>query len=550
MKKVSKRILALLLAALMALVIAGCGSSSTETPSSNQPGSNQPSGTQSDTAKPSIAENTNTAENTTKDAGDRDLSLLTIASYTEPASLDLQSISVGGNRAIAHAIMSTLFKMSDDGKSLEPLAAKSYEWVDDLTLKINLRDDVTSSTGEKFTANDVMFVLRRGAACAALGNKYVYFDIDNSYAEDDYTVILKLPKPFANAPYLLTIGCFLMYTQKDFEAVGEENFAHAPIGIGPYVLDEWNLGSDIVCSRRNDWWGDELGTYEKIHWIFITDSNSRSLAIQSGDVDVAEQLSYAIAGSATSANSNIQSWFKSSLYSVAYWFNCDKKEFSDARVRKALNLAVDKDALAKNLTDGTGKGSTGFFHSESPNYVQRGPSYDPAAAKALLEEAGYPNGFEFTLLIRNDDQTYTDTATILQAMYEQVGVTMKIETVDRGVFFPRLTSGDFDAYLINCSGYVPDDILSFFIGANIHGNGNNGNYVNAKFDELYEASMCEFDDAKRAEIYRQIDELFYDDCPICNLFEKEQQYLSVNGIRMYEGDSIGNGQWSHVRFAQ
>jgi len=546
MKHSATRILSLVIAALLVLSLAACGgktTTQTDTPKTDAPKTDAPK-----TDAPATGGvNAVTEDNTKKDAGDRDLSLITLAMSNEPTTLDLQTISVGGNRHSSELIMSTLLKMSEDGKTLQPFAAESYEWVDESTLKLKIRKDVTSSTGEKFTANDALFVLQRGAECAALGNKYGYFDIANSYVEDDYTLVLKLPKPFANAPYLLTIGCFCMYTKADFEKVGQEAWSDHPIGIGPYTLESWNRGSDMTFVRRADWWYEEPATYEKLKMIFISDANSRSLAVQSGDVDMCDAVTYAIAKSAVEADSKISAWSKVTNRSIVFWFNCDR---FDVKVRKALNLAVDKDALAATLTNGTGLGSTGWFHHNSPYYVPRDPSYDPEQAKALLAEAGCPN-LEFTMEVLNGDQTYADTAQILQGMYEAIGVTMHIDMCDRGVFFPKVTSpeSDYDCYLINCSGFVPDDGLSFFQGANIHGNGNNGNYVSARFDELYAASQAEFDDAKRGEIYKQIDELFNEEFPVCNLFEAEAQFLSTNGIRALESDSIGSMYLDHFRFA-
>lgn len=546
MKKQFKKTLSLVLALLLLFALAGCGSKTNE-PSANTSGNsgNNVSDTQNPSADGPGTDNPGTGAAKTSGNASPPMDTLRIASATEPVTMDLQSVSLGGNRNCAMAIFDTLVYMSEDGRGLKPGVAESWDWVDEVTLKLNLRKDVTSSVGSKFTANDALFVLRRGAGTPGLSNKYSYLDAVNSYAEDDYTLIIKLPKPFSNFPYLLTQGCFIMYCEADFNRVGAEAFAHDPIGIGAYVLDEWVTGSHFNVTKRSDYWGVP-GTFEHISWNFISDANSRALALQSGDVDLAEGLTVSIANTINSIN-GLEAWERTALRSIMMFINCENPIFSNKLVRQALSIGIDKQALANVMTGGAKKASSGLFHHESPYWNGKEYVYDLSAALDLLSDAGYADGFSFKLTATND-QSYIDLAEALQGELKKLNITTEIEILDGGTFFPTITAGDFDIYLMHGSGFVPDDVLSFFDSANLNGGSNNCRYNNPEYDKLYYASQAELDDAKRASLYKQIDDLLMVDCPIVMLYEQEGFFGSIKGLRITENDSIGAVSYTRIAY--
>ncbi len=517
MKRLFKQTLSLLLALMFVLLLTACGGGKAE-PAAPSQGS-----------APAAKE------------------VLTVAAGGEPASLDLQTSTIGAGKGVFFAVYDYLFSFNKDTMEIIPLLCESYEWVDSTTFKMKIREGVTSSAGTPFKASDVLFVLGRGAAFPGLGNKYSYLDVANSYTEGDYTVILKLPRPYANLPYLLSLSCFSMYCEADFNKLGADEFARKPVSVGPYVMTEWVAGDHITMERRDDYWG-EKGTFKTLVIRFISDVNSRVMALQSGDVDLAEAITYSQAQT-IAGTKGLKSITLSEYRIITITCNLNNEPLKNDLVRQAINIGVDKAAIAQAITLGAGQAAEGLFASASPfcdsSVVVK---HDPEKAKELLAQAGYPDGFEFTLNVPTFDQIFSDVAQALQGELSKMGIKMTLNTLDPGAFFPALGAPETQAYILYNSGFVPEDALSLLDGANANGGTNNANYINPKFDELYYTSLAEHDYNKRIEYYKQMNELICADLPIISLIEANSMVacLDTLDISPRNYDTIGSCYYTNI----
>ena len=544
-----RKIMALVLALVMAAAIAGCGGSSSgagtdaASKASSAPSSAAPA------AEASTASSDAPAE--AEPAAAADTSTLVLGLAGEVATLDVQNSGIAGTGAtLIRAVFENLLYFDSQTMEVLPGLAKEWEWVGDdgLTLKLTLRDDVYSSAGTHFTADDALFVLKRGAACAELGNKYGYLDVENSYTEGEYVLYLKLPKPYANVTYLLSLTCFGMYCEDDFNAVGADKWGREPIGIGPYLIKEWVSGDHATLVKRDDYWGEGY-TFDTIECRFIADANSRSLALQSGDIDLAETIPVSMS-SAIEAVPGLVLVPKNENRMISMILRETAVEaFADVRVRQAMNCGIDKDALTAAVTLGTGKAGNALFPSSSPYYTPDAAStYDFDKAKELLKEAGYENGFEFTVNVWNAYQDYIDMANALQGELAKLNITMNINTLDAAGFFSTMAVEETQAFILNMVGFVAEDSLSLYDGAAAFGGSNNANYINPEYDALYYEAMGELDDQKRMDLYHQCNLIIANDCPLISIAEAEnligmKDYLVLSNA---DFDPIGCQSFLHT----
>ena len=256
-----------------------------------------------------------------------------------------------------------------------------------------------SQSGAHITAEDVLYSLRRGGSNPVLGNTYTYFDLDNSEVTGEYTLNIKVKEPNSGAHGTLGLPPCAIVAKADVEAVGEEEFARNPIGTGPYKLVEWTTGSQIVLERVDDFWGDEP-YWSTITFKFIPDTNARSLALQSGDIDFAESMGASMLSTLENA-ANVEVHQSNIHQTQILWLNSDDEALKDVRVGSALEYALNKEAILQTVFMGIGKTANGIFNSESAQYAppseENNREYNVEKAKELLEEAGWGDGFTLSL---------------------------------------------------------------------------------------------------------------------------------------------------------
>jgi peptide/nickel transport system substrate-binding protein len=349
--------------------------------------------------------------------------------------------------------------------------------------------------------------------------------------------------------------------QKPFEATAgatdEEKakaFAEHPIGSGPFMFDSWQKGTQMVLKRNPNYWqmgedGKPLPYLDEIDFPIIPDDATRILKLQAGEVDGAELIPYARVQELKS-DPNIDMVLFPSTKVTFLTMNVrptlkdgTPNPLSDERVRQALNYAVDKNALIKIVTFDVGSPVISFMSSATPLVSGSGPAYpyDPEKAKALLKEAGIAPGTTiscFALAGSADDNAILST---VQQMWAQVGVTLKIEQVDNATRTARYRAGDFQMRTSLWTDDIadPSEITSYFAYfpniESLH-----SGYQDKTIDDLYVKGQQEADKAKRADMYKQIQDIYMKAAPILFLYQSPYPVALRKPVKGFVQIPLGN----------
>ena len=279
----------------------------------------------------------------------------------------------------------------------------------------------------------------------ATATRFAAVDIENSYAEDEHTVVLKLFN-YDNCllPYL-TGEYGQILNKKYVEEVGEdEAIGQHPIGTGPYVFSEWDVGTSITLVKNETYWGDPSNqNFDSIKYMFFSDDNIRALELEQGNLDIALLNTNESIGRISGMGEQGLAVSSVPLTKVGYFCMATiiRDTFQDVNKQLAIAHALDMDAIVSTIAGETAIAATSLFPSGSLGYADHSYEYDPELAKEYLEKAGCPNGFEFTIEVANNQQMNLELAEAMQAYLGQVGITMNIEPMDFGTQFGNMLAG-------------------------------------------------------------------------------------------------------------
>jgi peptide/nickel transport system substrate-binding protein len=282
--------------------------------------------------------------------------------------------------------MATDWKVSDDG----------------LTYTFNLRPDAKFADGSPITGADWQWSLDR---CRDPNNGIWSFTMEavDKVEASDTQVVFKLKNPYVPFIYSAALfNCVVMPAKLVEAAGGWEKFMLQPIGSGPFIMKEWVKGDHMLLVRNPYYWETGKPVLDEILIKTIVDDNTRILALQKGEVDAINYPPFNRV-SDLSKDPNIKVLILDSTSTTYISFNIRNKPLDNAKVRQALSIALDREAMIKTINFGIGTPATSFRPKGSLYFNDTLPGwpYDVAKAKSLLAEAGYPNGFELTLQITN-----------------------------------------------------------------------------------------------------------------------------------------------------
>jgi len=435
----------------------------------------------------------------------------------------------------------TLLAPTDDGQGVQPSLATKWDYsADGKTLTLTIRQGVKFSDGSPLTVDDVKWSLDRARDPKAGEWNFTLAAVDTIEAKAPDTVVLHLKH--ADPTLIAALATFnsAILPQKLFEAspgATEEDkakaFAEHPIGTGPFAFGSWKRGEEMKLKRNDHYWkiaddGKPLPYLDELDFPVIPDDATRLLKLKAGEIDGTELVPYArVQELKADPNLRMELWPSTrirffTLFSGATYKNGDKNPLADEKVRQALNYAINKEAIIQITTLNLGKPLTSFMSSVTP--LHSGSTelypYDPAKAKALLAEAGYPNGFEFSCLAlagNGDDQS---DMTAAQQMWAAIGVKLKIELVDNPTRTAKYRAEDFQCRGSLWTDDIADasEITSYFAYyPNIHSL--HSGYEDKRINELFEKSQGETDPKTRAAEYKEIQDRYNAAPPIVYLYE-------------------------------
>jgi len=366
---------------------------------------------------------------------------------------------------------------------------------------------------------------------------------------DEYTIKLVAKYPFAPMVAALTHLWNRIQSPKALKASWTEPLK-APIGTGPFIWKEWVPGDHITLVRNDDYWG-EKPALEEIVFKIIPDDATRVIALETGEIDVCYNMP-AMDGTRLDGNTDITVHRLASQRTIHVGMNVNKGPLQDKRVRQALNYAVDKEAIIKYIFAGNGRVSDAPIAPGIFGYVStKTYEYDIEKAKALLAEAGYPDGFSinFYPAVGRYLQDVT-VATAVAADLLKVGVKCNIIMKDWATMVTALVTvpedqADQEMYLLGIGpGFGDADYvttLSFQSDMAPPTFLNCGFYKNETVDELLEAARREADPVARVNLYGEINEIIMDECPWIFMYVQGQIHgtrADVKGISIHTRELI------------
>ncbi len=461
------------------------------------------------------------------------------ARYADSMELDPVWTDANVDIWVLTNIYGTLIEPTDDGVGLRPgLATKWETSADGKTVTLTLRSGVKFGDGTPMTADDVVWSLNRAKDPKQGAWSDLVASIDSVEAAGNIvTLHLKTADPTILAA-LATFNTAIL-PSKQFEATPgatpeekAKNFAEHPNGTGPFMMTAWQRGVSMTLKRNPNYWklaadGKPLPYLDELDFPIIPDDSTRLLKLKAGEIDGTEFIPYArVKELQADPKLRMELWPSTrvrylGMYDGPTFKDGKPNPVSNVKVRQALNYAVNKDAVIAITTLGLGKPMRSFMSSTTPMfYGQDLYKYDPAKAKALLAEAGYPNGFETSIyaLSGNGDDA-NDLATV-QQMWAQVGVKLRIDLVDSPTRTAKYKAEDYAMRTAAWTNDIsdPSEITSYFAYyPNIHSL--HQQWQDKDVDALFLKSQQETDPKARAAEYKEIQEKYAASAPILFLYE-------------------------------
>jgi len=478
---------------------------------------------------------------------------LTIGLGTDVTSMDPHYHNLTPNNNVAQHVFGLLVQRNEK-EQLEPGLATEWKAIDPTTWEFKLRRGVKFHDGSDFTADDVLASINRVPKVPNSPSPFTAYtkQIVKMEAVDPYTVRFHTATPYPLMPSDLT-QVFIVSRKSESASTDDFNSGKAANGTGPYKLVRYAKGDRIELARFDGYWGGRT-PWDKVTMRLLPQNASRVAALLSGDVQVIEAVPSAdlarlkqdkrIGVARTVVDRHIYLHLDSNRDASPFVTDKDGKPLErnplkDPRVRRALSMAIDRNAIVARVMEGeavpSGQLIPDFLFGATKNLKVE--KFDPDGAKKLMAEAGWPDGFGVTLHTPND--RYANDAKIAQAiaqMWTRAGVPTKVVAMPSATYFPQATELKFSAMLLGWStgtGEASSSLKALVMTYNRdkgYGGTNRGRYSNAKVDALTEDALQTVDDVKREAYLQRATEILIADQGIIPLHFQVNSWAMRDGI--------------------
>ncbi|MFG6517955.1 ABC transporter substrate-binding protein [Sulfitobacter sp. 1A13496] len=445
---------------------------------------------------------------------------ITVAMQLEPPHLDPTSAAAGAIDSVLYTnVFEGLTRFMGDG-SVVPGLAESWEISEDgLTYTFKLREGVTFHDGTTMDAEDVKFTLDRiNAEDSANAQKALYSAISEVNVIDPQTVEVKLSEPNGNMLFNLAWGDAVIVAPESVETIKQ-----TPIGTGAFKFENWNQGDKITLTRNEDYWG-EAPALASATFKFISDPTAAFASVMAEDVDVFTGFPAPENIPQFEADPRFQVLVGSTEGETILSINNQREPFDNVKVREAVAHAIDRQAIIDGAMFGYGTPIGTHFAPHNPDYVDltEMSAYDPEKSKALLAEAGFPDGFETTLHLPPPSYARRG-GEIIAAQLAEVGIKAQITNVEWAQWLETVFKGkDFGLSIV--SHTEPMDI-------NIYANPDYYfQYDNAEFQSLMTEFNKTADPAARSEMLAKAQRIIAEDYVNGYLFQLAFPTIAKAGV--------------------
>ena len=431
---------------------------------------------------------------------------------------------------------------TDGNSKIVPSLAESWDISDDgLEYTFHLRQGVKFHNGNDFTAEDVAYTFHRMLTVEG-GVNTEFIDqikgadellagetdtLEGVEVVDDYTIKVALKEPFAGFLASISSPGVSIYDSEATEAAGDQ-FGMDPavtVGTGPFEFSSWSFNNQLVLTRNEDYWKGASGLPGVVIKI-IPDTETQSMMFESGELDILD-LDYAADSADRFTETYPDQIVQGPRVGIVYFtMNFNKEPFQDVRVRKAVQMSIDRQAILDALYGGRGQVEQGIFPHGliGFNPDQEEIKYDPEAAKALLAEAGYADGFDMEIAA---DSSASDTMTmaleIVSDQLAEVGIRAEIKNYDESTWLETRKSGELGSFMSTWSADYndPDNFIYTFFGNEEKTRIRSINYPDTEVMERVAKARTLVNEDERLAEYKALEEkLIHEDAAWVPMFSR------------------------------
>ncbi|MGT2457168.1 ABC transporter substrate-binding protein [Cupriavidus basilensis] len=476
--------------------------------------------------------------------------------FADPlSSLDPQLNNHAGDRSVDLHFWDLLIENKDN--KLQPGLAQSWKPLDDKTWEFRLRRDVKWQDGKPFGAEDVIFSYQRARnvpGSVASFSGYLR-TVESVTAKDPYTLVIKTNIPNPDLPLNLASIHIVSKHVGEKASTEDYNSGRAVVGTGPYKFISYTPGDRVMMARNDGYWGGKPG-WQQVNYRYINNGPARTAALLSGDVDVIDKVSVSdLAKLKQSPNVGVFPYAGLRVMLLQPSFKpgpnpyitdnagkpLDKNPLLDVRVRRALSLAINRQAVVGRILQNTASVASQWMPRNTFGYNPevKDIAYDPEQAKKLLAEAGFKDGFKLTIHAPNDRYPQgPETAQAVAQFWTRIGVKTQVEVVPWSVYAGRANKNEYAVSMLawgNGTGeasYALVNVLASVDAKKGLGASNWGHYSNPAVDKALDESTAEFDAPKREAILRRSVKLVSDDVGVLPLFHYQNIWAARKGLKV------------------
>lgn len=428
---------------------------------------------------------------------------LTLGITQEPDSFDPYLAAAAGTKEIIYNFFDGLVKLLPNG-TFEPALAEKYDVSDDAKIfTFQIRQGVKFHNDKDLTVGDVVYSLENASG---LGE-------DKTLKISQLSIIDKIEADADNNQVIVTLkdsdADFISYMTLAIVPEDYTEQATKPIGTGPFVFTEYQPQKYVKMTKNENYWRDRKAYLDDVTFLIMPSADAAIVDLQAGNIDIFPYLT----ADKKDLLEDKYNFITTDSNMVQIWgLNNKQAPFDDPIVRKAMNMAIDKQMLIDTVTFGEGKVLESGMAPAMGQYFNGDldSEYNPEAAKELLEENGYQD-LKITITVPGNYVIHVQSAEVVAAQLEQIGVEAEIKSVDWGTWLSNVYQGrEYQSTIIALTfDYVaPATVLKHYYSSS---DADFINYENSEFDTLYEKAQSITDVDERIALYHQMQKLLQDD---------------------------------------
>ncbi|MBM3646223.1 MAG: ABC transporter substrate-binding protein, partial [Alphaproteobacteria bacterium] len=457
---------------------------------------------------------------------------------------------------IVNMFQDTLVAMDWDGKTPIPYLAKSWTVRPDGKLyTFKLRDDVQFCSGKKFTADDVVYSIKRlvspelkAPLAWRAGN------LKDIRATDPYTVEYELNEPYADLLLNMTMFTMSIHNKESVETLGKDYGTKAADGTGPWCFESWQPRTEIVLKRHDAYkWGPSMYQnkgpvkFERLSIKIVPEDASRVAAMLGGQFDVTHQIPLQFIDQVrASPNLNVQE-AKPNFQLMYYGYKANRPMVSDKRVREAMNIAINRADIVKGIMLGQAEPAYTFIDPKALDFADSTKGVikeDIERAKKLLDEAGWKVGADG---IREKDGVklapkvyFTQVAYFgrvseaIQGYMRRIGIDWKVQGFDSTIAFSKMSEQDYELWTVTFPYMSAGDLLNFYFDSKNIPAPNRMNWNDPQTDEFLKKGKAALTEADRAKYYGLAQQRVTEEhlwMPVMNIAMYTTSLKKLKGVR-------------------